>query len=201
MSKVSKREELLQRAIALYNQDYKLVSISRELGIHVSTLRNWLRKAGYKAKKNPHGANPQEEKPKEDTDPLQTALEEKLDEAVKEETQLKAHDARIAEDKDLLELAQAQSSPGEKYQSYVAATAVKLMRDHVKNIRGPRTIKELSELDQIVRRNLGLDNRGGGSGKVQIDISILNNTKADKGKGAVDIDSKKVIDVKPLEDK
>ena len=74
------------------------------------------------------------------------------------------------------------------------------MRDSVKNLRGPRTIKELSELDQIIRRNLGLDNRGG-SGKVQIDISILNNTKADKGKGAVDIDSKKVIDVEPLEDK
>ena len=131
---------------------------------------------------------------------MQTALEDKLDEAVEEETKLKTHDARLTEDKDLLELAQAQSSPGEKYQAYVAATAVKLLRDSVKNLRGPRTVKELSELDQLIRRNLGLDNRGG-SGKVQIDISILNNTKADKGKGAVDIDSKKVIDVKPLEDK
>jgi len=199
LSKVSKKEELLQRAVALYKQDYKLISISRELDVHTSTLRRWLRNAGYGAKKNPHGANPVNEE-KKDADPLQDALEEKLDEAVKEETQLKAHDARIAEDKDLLELAQAQSSPGEKYQSYVAATAVKLMRDSVKNLRGPRTIKELSELDQIIRRNLGLDNRGG-SGKVQIDISILNNTKADKGKGAVDIGSKKVIDVDPLEDK
>tara|TARA_R100001443_G_scaffold54255_6_gene65764 strand:- start:15950 stop:16549 length:600 start_codon:yes stop_codon:yes gene_type:complete len=199
LSKVSKKEELLQRAIALYKQDYKLVSISRELDVHTSTLRRWLRNAGYGAKKNPHGANPVTEEKKED-DPLQDALVEKLDEAVKEETQLEAHDARVAEDKDLLDVAQAQASPGEKYQSYVAATAVKLMRDSVKNLRGPRTIKELSELDQIIRRNLGLDNRGG-SGKVQIDISILNNTKADKGKGAVDIDSKKVIDVEPLEDK
>lgn len=200
MSKVSKKEELLQRAIALYKQDYKLISISRELDVHSSTLRRWLRNAGYGAKKNPHGVNPTAEDKKETDDPLQDALEEKLDEAVKEENQLKAHDARVTEDKDLLDVAQAQASPGEKYQSYVAATAVKLMRDSVKNLRGPRTIKELSELDQIIRRNLGLDNRGG-SGKVQIDISILNNTKADKGKGAVDIDSKKVIDVEPLEDK
>ena len=35
---------------------------------------------------------------------------------------------------------------------------------------------------------------------MQIDISILNNAKADKGRGAVEIKSKKVVDVEPLED-
>ncbi len=87
-----------------------------------------------------------------------------------------------------MEIAQSQSSPAEKYQSYVAASAIKLLRDSMKNLRGPRTVKELSELDQLIRRNLGLNARtAGGSGKLQIDISILNNAKADRGDGAVKI--------------
>ena len=71
----------------------------------------------------------------------------------------------------------------------------------MKNLRGPRTVKELSELDQLIRRNLGLNSRtGGGQSKMQIDISILNDTKADRGKGALKVDSKKVIEVEPIED-
>ena len=50
-----------------------------------------------------------------------------------------------------------------------------------------RTVKEMSELDQMIRRNLGLNPRGGSgsAGSVQIDISILNNTKADVGGSAI----------------
>ena len=63
----------------------------------------------------------------------------------------------------------------------------------MKGIRAPRTIREMSELDQLIRRNLGLNAKtGGGSSKMQIDISILNNSKADKGGGA--IRQKKTID-------
>ncbi len=101
-----------------------------------------------------------------------------------------------------MEIAQSQSSPAEKYQSYVAASAIKLLRDSIKNLRGPRTVKELSELDQLIRRNLGLNARtAGGSGKLQIDISILNNAKADRGDGAVKINKDKIIDVEPDDDK
>ena len=65
------------------------------------------------------------------------------------------------------------------------------MRDSVKNLRPAKTVRELSELDQFIRRNLGLNAKSGGSSKMQIDISILNNTKADRGGGAV----KPVIDL------
>ena len=68
MSKYSKKQKLLKRAIALYNQDYKLATISRELGIHVSTLRGWLRAEGYKTNKKPYGANP---KNKDKQEPLE----------------------------------------------------------------------------------------------------------------------------------
>ncbi len=89
-----------------------------------------------------------------------------------------------------MEIAERQSNPADKYQHYAAATGIKLMRDSVKNLRPAKTVRELSELDQFIRRNLGLNAKNGGS-TMQIDISILNNTKADRGGGAV----KPIIDL------
>tara|TARA_R100001163_G_scaffold18419_3_gene16285 strand:- start:4079 stop:4672 length:594 start_codon:yes stop_codon:yes gene_type:complete len=197
LAKITKKQELLERALELYNQDYKLVSISKELDIHTSTLRRWLRECGVEPKKNGHVPNPRPDDP----DPLQTALDEELQNSTREERQIASHDARLAEDQSIMEVADSQASPADKYQTYVAATSIKLLRDSVKNLRGPRTVKELSELDQLIRRNLGLNAKnGGGSGKVQIDISILNNTKADKGGGSIKTSPKKIIEAEPLDD-
>tara|TARA_R100001463_G_scaffold14655_2_gene38435 strand:- start:1805 stop:2344 length:540 start_codon:yes stop_codon:yes gene_type:complete len=179
----------------MYNEDYTLVNIAKELDINVSTLRRWLRGEGLEPKTNPHALNP---KP-EDPDPLQTALDENLDKKTHEAIKLAKLDAREAEEKAILEISEAKNSPAEKYQSYVAATAMKILRDNVKNLRGPRTIRELSELDQLIRRNLNIDNRGGSAQGLQIDINILNNTKADLGNGAVEVKPNKVIDVDPEE--
>ena len=196
MSAKSKKSELLGRAIELYNQDYKLTSISKELDIHPSTLRRWLRAEGIDPKTNPHGSNPRPE----DADPLQTAVEKNLENATQETIKVAKHDARKKEDEVMLEIAEAQTTPADKYQSYVAAAGIKLLRDSMKNLRGPRTVKELSELDQLIRRNLGLNARtGGGSSKMQIDISILNDAKADRGNGAVKVTPKKIIEVEAFE--
>lgn len=197
MAAKSKKSQLLQRAIELYNQDYKLNAISRELDIHSSTLRRWFRKEGIEAKTNPHGSNPREDDP----DPLKTAVDKNLEDITAESIKVASHDARLAEDKTMMDIAEAQSSPADKYQSYVAAAGIKLLRDSMKNLRGPRTVKELSELDQLIRRNLGLNSRtGGGQSKMQIDISILNDTKADRGKGALKVKPKKVIEVEAIEE-
>ena len=197
MSAKSKKSELLGRAIELYNQDYKLTSISKELDIHPSTLRRWLRAEGIDPKTNPHGSNPRPE----DADPLQTAVEKNLENATQETIKVAKHDARKKDDEVILEIAEAQTTPADKYQSYVAAAGIKLLRDSMKNLRGPRTVKELSELDQLIRRNLGLNARtGGGSSKMQIDISILNDAKADRGNGAVKVTPKKIIEVEAFED-
>ena len=73
-------------------------------------------------------------------------------------------------------------------------------RDSVKNLRGPKTVRELSELDQLIRRNLGLNAKNaGGAGKVQIDISILHNTKADRGNGSIKIKDEDIIDAEEAE--
>ena len=181
MAKITKKAELLKRAIELFNENYKLVSIARELNLHPSTLRRWLRDAGVKGKKNPH----------EDNEP--TDVEIRLDESIAR------HDERLKEDKTITEVADSQASPADVYQTYVAAASIKLLRDNIKNLRGPRTVKELSELDQLIRRNLGLNARtGNGAGNMQIDISILNNTKTAKGR-TIQVSPKKVIDVEPLD--
>ena len=197
MSKKSSKSELRARALDLYNKNYKLVSISKELGINVSTLRRWLREAGVAPKTNSHAANPLPDDP----DPLQTALDNNLEGKTEEAIKLAKHDARLKEDESMMEVAEAQSSPAEKYQCYIAAAGIKLLRDSIKNLRGPKTVKELSELDQLIRRNMGLNAKtAGGGGKLQIDISILNNAKADPGKGAVKINPKKVIEVSPIDE-
>jgi len=200
----SKKSKLLKHALEMYEQQYKLVTIAKELGINTSTLRRWLRDAGAKPKKDPHAINPplkEEEEEKEKKDPLQETLDDNLEGKTDEAIKVAKMEARIEEDKNLMEIAESQSSPAEKYQSYMAASAIKLLRDSIKNLRGPRTVKELSELDQLIRRNLGLNAKtSGGSGKLQIDISILNNAKADRGKGAVKVKDNKIIVVDPEKD-
>ena len=200
MSNKSNKSERLQRALEMYNQDYKLVRIAEELGIHTSTLRRWLRKEGIEPKNDSYGSNPKkkEEDNTPDHDPLKTALDENLEDKTDEAISIAKHEARLAEDKSLMEIAESQSSPAEKYQSYIAAAGIKLLRDSMKNLRGPKSVRELSELDQLIRRNMGLNAKsGGGAGKMQIDISILNNARADKGKGSVQIKPNKIIDVEP----
>ena len=186
----------MELALKLHEQGYMQVSISRELDIHASTLRRWFREAGIKPLKK----KPDEPKP-EDTDPLQSALDASLEKVTKEEAKITKFEDRQKEEEDIMDLAEAQSSPADKYQTYVVSRSIKLLRDSMKNLRGPRTVKEFDILDQLIRRNLGLNSRNGAaSGSMQIDISILNNTKTDNGEGAVKITPKKVIDIEPLEE-
>ena len=175
----------------MFKADWKTSSIAKELGVHPGTVRRWLKKMGVPAKKNGLQPNELPVTDEEPTDELADALENHLEFTTEEAIRRAGHDARQEEDATILEIAERQSSPAEKYQHYAAATGIKLMRDGVKNLRPPKTVRELSELDQLVRRNLGLNSKSGGGGKMQIDISILNNTKADRGNGAI----KPVIDV------
>lgn len=185
--------ELRKRAIALFHDNYMITSIARNLGVAPPTVHRWLKEAGID--RTARNVTPEPEP----VDPLAETLEEELQHSVTDSVLVAKHDAVLEEDQSLLEIAESQASPADKYQHYVAATGIKLMRDSMKNLRGPRTVRELSELDQLIRRNLGLNAKnGGGASKMQIDISILNNTDADRGGGAVRIKKKPtVIDVTP----
>lgn len=158
-----------QRAIELYQQGVMKIRIAEQLGVSTDTVCRWLK-------------NVIVDKPDSEAEPFAKNLEESTT-AVIADAKLAARDV---EQQALLEVAENQSSPADKYQAYVAASAIKMLRDNLMNVRGPRTIRELSELDQLIRRNLGLNPKGGsgGAGSLTIDVSILNNSKATNGGSA-----------------
>jgi transposase-like protein len=185
--------EIVQEALRMNAEGMTNAAIGRRLGVHQGTVRRWFRKLGLPPKKAgfklpDKGAD--KDKLKED---LEVHLEEMTQEAA---TEAKLTASR-EEDKILAEIAESQNSPADKYQHYVAAAGIKLLRDGMRSIKGPKTVREMSELDQLIRRNLGLNAKtGGGGSRMQIDISILNNSKADKGEGSLDkMKGKTIIDV------
>lgn len=186
---------LRTRAVELLKQGMIRSRIAEQLGVHPATVTRWLSEAGVKPL--PRGKPRTTEglaAPAECTfneydfeEPEPDVFEEALETAATEAVQHPLLEARDAEEQDILAIAESQGTAADKYQAFVAATAIRMFRDSMPHIRGPRTVKEMSELDQLIRRNLGLNPRGGSgnAGSVQIDISILNNTKADVGGSAI----------------
>jgi IS30 family transposase len=192
-------------ALRLNKEGYSNSAIGQHIGVHRNTIRKWLKKHGVDPKMNGsvadgkvlnnliHNTKIKDEHIDSDKDQLKEDIEEHFNETMSSALVEERFRASKEEDVTLNEIAEAQNTPADKYQHYVAAAGIKLLRDSMKGIRAPRTIREMSELDQLIRRNLGLNAKtGGGSSKMQIDISILNNSKADKGGGA--IRQKKTID-------
>lgn len=185
------KQDIQERAVELYNLDYTNMAIAKELDVHPATVRRWFKKRGMPARKQGYVPVEKEEPKKERSgDTLAQDIEQNLENMTDEAVLRAKHDARLEEDSAMLEIAESQSSPADKYQHYIAAAGIKLLRDSMKNLKGPKTVRELSELDQLIRRNLGLNAKGGGTSKMSIDISILNNKKADRGNGAI-------IDIEP----
>jgi hypothetical protein len=171
------KAERIARARDLFLSGVNKTRIAEEIGVSRETIVRWLA-----------GVNP----PAKGTEQVDV-FEDNLF-AVVEDT---VADARIAareeEDRNLLDVAESQATPADKYQAYVAASAMKILRDNLLNIRGPRTIREMSELDQLIRRNLGLNAKsGGGSSSLTIDISVLNNSKAATGGAQVVVEAEEV---------
>lgn len=179
----------------MYRDNFKQVVIAKDLGIHLNTVGQWIKQAGLRGV--PITKRTFDEDSNLIHDPLAGILDDNLFQRTDEAIKLAKNNASLDEEKEILEIAESQSTPADKYQHYIAAAGIKLLRDSMKNLRGPKTVRELSELDQLIRRNLGLNSKSsGGTSKMHIDISILNNSAADKGDGAVKRKSK-IIDIEP----
>jgi len=160
--------ERRQRCYDLWSGGMNKAQVSVELAMSYATISKWLKGL---TRPTPEDAPPP-------PDPIDTALDRELVKAVSDERLM----ARDEEKRIITEMAENHDKPADKYQAYVAASAIRMLRDNFQMVRGPRTIRELSELDQLIRRNLGLNPKGGGnSSPLHIDISILNNTKASHG--------------------
>jgi len=198
--KKRKQDPRIKKALELNELGLSNAAIARDVGVCAHTVRRWFKAEGLPPK--PKGNPPRPKAPKNrdtsDLDELQQQLDKNLEGAVDgaiQNASLQAYEESVDEDQRLAKIAEAQNSPADKYQSYVAAAGIKMLRDSMRSIRGPSSIRELSQLDEMIRRNLGLNAKsGGGSGKITIDVSILNNSKADKGGGSVQAMEKKIID-------
>ena len=179
-----KLAEKQQRCFDLYEQGWKQIRISEELEVPLYSINRWLKNSGKLRPRN------KRDEVEDTQEPFAANLESVTSETVTNERIA----ARDAEQQTLLEVAENQSSPADKYQAYVAASAIKMLRDNLMNVRGPRTVRELSELDQLIRRNLGLNPKGGSgsAASLTIDISILNNAKAANGGADVVVDAEEV---------
>lgn len=196
-----------KEAYKLLQQGLSNQGIADEMRVHRETVRTWFKKASLPARVF---------RPLMDADnKAMEAVEKRLEEGEHADDILKDYRGDVAseirriasakEDEALAEIADAQVTPADQYQSYIASASIKLLRDSIKNLKAPRTVRELSELDQLIRRNLGLNAKGGGGsahGKLVIDVSVLNNSLADKGKGAVARMKSDAVDVEvfPKED-
>jgi hypothetical protein len=158
--------------------------------------------AGIKAKLPPNIEAAQKAKEAEPhKDELQSQLEENLANVTTSAITDAKLSASLEEDRILADIADAQGTPADKYQHYIAAAGIKLLRDSIRGLKPPKTVRELSELDQLIRRNLGLNSKtGGGNSKLSIDISILNNGAADKGNGTVKSMKNQIIDAEMADD-
>jgi hypothetical protein len=186
------RELLKQKAVELFTvKGLSKIDISVELGISRPTLNKWLKELGVTTS-TPHVMVPVKDKViGEKLDEfLDAALQGQLpnikyqpeDRASPEEVS----DARIQERADLATSAESNMTPADRYAAYTAAQGIRIMRDAFPSIRTPTTVKELEILDSIIRRNLGLDKRGG-QGSLKIDLNILNNSKASPKGAVIDI--------------
>lgn len=190
--KNGKKRRLFTKAMEMYEQQYTFKVISQECGVHVSTLRRWFRDAGAPPKKSKWAENPT---PWVDKDAPKPESIFDGTEAHKTPDALKkaAEQAHLQEKGRINEIASAQSSPAEQYQSYMASNAVKLMRDGLKGMRPPSNVREMEVLDKIARRHFGLDEKqSGGANSLSIDINILNDAAAASRKKPT-----KVVDVDP----
>jgi transposase len=157
----------------LYNQGRTLKSIAEEIGVSSRTVGKWLKAEGIPASLTARKLMLTEQKEAEDREKTAHLTPE-----VAAPTELGALD---------------NLSPADQYQQYVAELGIKMMRDSVGRISGPKNVKEMAELDQIIRRNLGLNARsGGGAGKNKIDISIL--IKKPTPNNVIDVESTEVHD-------
>lgn len=200
------KNPLFKTAFDLRCEGHNNAYIAGKIGRSITTLRNWWHMASlparHKFSPNKPAEKPSLEKaenrvaegedPEEVLDSLTTAAAAELKEQAQQQ-----------EDLTLAAIAESQATAADKYQHYIAAAGIKLLRDSMQTLKGPRTVRELSELDQLIRRNLGLNAKtgGGNGGRMQIDISILNNGLADKGKGTLASLKKDTIDADVVHEK
>lgn len=178
----------MQKAHDLYvHEGIAVIDIAVELGISRKTVGKYLTEMGVP----PRSAGRPKGSTKQEFDPynkfLQDAADGKVQELAEKPSPEEVLHARENEKQSIVDAANKNMTPAEKYQAYIAGQGMRMMRDAIPHLKKPTNVKELEILDTVIRRNLGLGGKGNG-GKVKIDVNILNNSKASPEGAIIDID-------------
>lgn len=192
---------LREKALQLNNAGWQHSQIAKELGKDPGTIRRWFREAGLPPKKN--RMEPNTPIGEVDPDPIGTAIAGELVGSAKELGDVARLVAKDEEHTAIQTMANTALTPVDQYQAYVAAQGMRLIRDGIAQVKPPRTIAELDQMDRIVRRSMGLDGKsaggGGGGGSLHIDLTILNNPVASPHGANVKAGTGYLVDVETLE--
>jgi hypothetical protein len=194
---------LKEKAVQLNNAGWKHSEIAKELRVDPGTIRRWFRELGVPPKKTRMDPNVMIGVP--DPDPIGTAITGQLVGTAKELGVVAELEAKELEHAEIQTMANTALTPTDQYQAYVAAQGMRLIRDGIAQVKPPRTIAELDQLDKIVRRSMGLEGKngggggGGGGGSLRIDLTILNNPVASPHGANVDPGTGYLVDVEALE--
>lgn len=166
-----------QRVLArhLYNEGKTNKEIGETVGVHEGTIRKWFREEGL-----PSGVA------------RKLHVKALRNERMLAESPPPTPPAEVTPPSEIVEFnPEQQVSPADRYQQFVAGEGMRIMQEALPTLQKPRNVKELGELDQIIRRNLGLNAKsaGGAGGRLSIDISILSGKKPNPNKTIIDVEA------------
>lgn len=183
------------RAIELDSAGWGRASIARELGISSSTLYQWFRDLNVPSKDE---INRHPIEFVEDEDPLATELQETTKDIldpdyINSPEKLSAHKKEAEVILKNIDEAEGMTEQ-EKIKTFLGNAYLQHLRDMVGKLPPIKNVKDLETYHKLLFQSFGMDGKETTRSTKHIEISILNNTKASKGK-AVTIKPRKVIDV------
>lgn len=184
-------EAVRKRALVLYAQGHSTPEIGKAIGVNPSTVRRWCRAAGVgygsalsdaPAPKNPDEIlNPVAEKD-ETSELLDGLMEQSPAQRLMNADQIVAA------------IGEALEKPGNaaaRYQAVMSALGLNILKTTAMMPPAVKTMRDLATLNEIIRSNLGLNNRSGGGGSLAINLNVL--TRA--GTAGVTVDAETIEDV------
>ena len=182
-------EAVRERTVQMYAQGHSTPDIARAIGVNPSTVRRWARAKGVlygsALSSAPAPASLEEIKAPAAPEPTQTQV---LDQAISSPTQRLLNAEQI-----MAAIGEALERPGDaanRYQAVMVALGLNILKTSAAMPPAVKTLKDLDTLNNIIRTNLGLNNRGGGAGGLSINLNVL--TKEGKTKPEVTVEAETV---------
>lgn len=152
-----------KKALKLWRDGHKTVSIAKAVGVSTQTITRWARDAKAVRKG----------KPEELVDDTQFILPIETDESIPlvkiQESEKRDHALATA--------VQTAATPADQYNAFVAAKGTEILQQALNSgVLIPKTYSDIQKLDGMIRDSLGISGKKGGGGvggRISIDLKVL----------------------------